>query len=225
MRVVFLNPSLSSGLSGARSLRGVIAELGDRGHDADVLEPARLRAAADLTVELGDADLVVVHDSNPSALVERVGDHHRDYGGYRLLFHTTDPAVPTDDAGIDSIDLSGYDGILAGSEASHHGYLEAGWQGRTWAWREAADTRIFHPLPATEPEADLVSFASWANAEQSTMLRDLLLRPARQLRACGARSTVRLRRAWRGSASGSPGFTTAPRSPTRRSRSSSPGTG
>ena len=181
MKVVFLNPSLSSGHSGARSLRGVIAELRERGHDADVLEPARPPAGGDLVVHLNDADLVVVDGTCPPALAERIGDHHRRDGGYRLLFHATDPA-----AGTNSVDLSGYDGVLAGSEAICHRYLEAGWQGQSWAWREAADTRIFHPLPAIEPDADLVAFASWSDAGQSAMLRDVLLHPARQLRLRGA---------------------------------------
>ncbi|HEY6144844.1 MAG TPA: glycosyltransferase [Solirubrobacterales bacterium] len=186
MKVVFLNPSLAQGQRSARFLRGVAAELAERGHGVDVSEPAAGGDAALPTIGLDDADLVVVHDSSPPSLVARVGEHHRRHDGYRLLFHAVDRPAPTAAWEADSLDLSGYDGILAGDEAIHNSYLEAGWQERAWTWREAADTRIFHPLPEIEPEADLVSFANWADAEQSEALRDLLLRPARQLRLRGA---------------------------------------
>lgn len=187
MKVSFLNPSLVSGGSSARSLRGVIAELGERGHNVAVFNPARNQAPADLTVGLDEADLVVVHDSSPPALIEQIGDHCRRHDGYRLLFHATDRAAPgaAEANGFDTLNLSGYDGILAGSEAIRHSYLDAGWEERAWTWHEAADTRIFQPLPAIEPEADLVSFASWAEGAQSAALRDLLLRPTRQLRLRG----------------------------------------
>ena len=181
MAVAFLNPSLAASQRGARSLRGVIAELGELGHGVDVLEPASALTAAGLD----DADLVVVHDSSPPALVGRIGEHRRRHDGCRLLFHATVGGAPTGAPEADSLDLNGYDGILAGSEAILHSYLEAGWHERAWAWHEAADTRIFHPLPAIAPEADLVSFANWADAEEGAMLADLVLRPARQLRLRG----------------------------------------
>jgi spore maturation protein CgeB len=162
----------------------VIAELGELGHSTDLLEPARDQTAADLAAGLDDADLVVVHDSSPPVLVGQIGDHHRRHNGYRLLFHVTNRAGEAN--GPDSFDLSGFDAILAGSEAIRHSYLEAGWQERVWTWHEAADTRIFQPLPAIEPKADLVSFASWAGGSEDAALRALLLRPARQLRLRGA---------------------------------------
>lgn len=180
MKVAFLNPSLSPGQSGARSLRGVAAEFGERGHHAEVLEPARLRASADLTVALGDPDLVVVHESCSPALVERVGDHRRRDDGFRLLFHATDPAAATAAPGLGS-----YDGILAGNETIRQGYLQAGWEERVWTWREAADTRIFHPLPAIEPDADVVLIGGWGDATRAAALRELLIHPARQLRLRG----------------------------------------
>jgi len=181
MKIVFLNPSLSTGRSGARSLRGVIAELEERDHSAEVLNPTRPPASVDLAAVLGDADLVVVHESSPAALIERVCDHHRRHDGYRLLFHATDPSTPTDAAGIDS-----FDGILAGRETIRQGYVEAGWQERAWTWHEAADTRIFHPQPAIEPDADVVLIGGWGDAARAAALRELLIHPARQLRLRGA---------------------------------------
>lgn len=186
MKVVFLNPSLAASQRRARFLRGVAAELAEQGHGVDVSEPAQGEDPAIPRIDLDDADLVVVHDSSPPSLVARVGEHRRRHNGYRLLFHATDRPAPTAAAEADSLDLSGYDGILSGSEAMRDGYHEAGWQERAWTWHEAADTRIFHPLPAIEPEADLVLFANWADAGQGATLRDLLLRPARQLRLRGA---------------------------------------
>lgn len=183
MKISFLNPSLATGQSGARFVHGVIAELGELGHSVDALEPTRDQTAAELVAGLDDPDLVVVHDSSPPELVGEIGSHHRRRDDYRLLLHATDRAAETN--GIDTLDLSGYDGILAGEEAIRHDYLDAGWE-RAWTWHEAADTRIFHPLPAIEPEADLISFASWADGARGAALRNLLLRPARQLRLRGA---------------------------------------
>ena len=187
MKIAFLNPSLASGQSAARFVRGTIAELRELGHDVEVLEPARVEAPADLAIELDLADLVVVQDSTPPTLVRQIGAHHRQHDGCRLLFHAT-RAIPTDDSRTDGdgFDLSGYDGILASSRRISQSYFEADWHGPAWNWPEAADTRIFHPLPDIEPEADLVAVASWADGAQSAALRELLLRPARQLRLRGA---------------------------------------
>jgi spore maturation protein CgeB len=136
----------------------------------------------DLGACLDDADLVLVHEWNEPALVKRIGAHRARHGGYRLFFHDTHHRAATAPEEMQRFDLSGYDGVLAFGEVIRRIYLERGWAQRAWTWHEAADTRVFHPLPATEPEADLVWVGNWGDEERSEELREFLLRPARKLR-------------------------------------------
>jgi spore maturation protein CgeB len=230
VKVVFFSHSLVSDWNhgNAHFLRGVVAELQDRGHRVDVLEPAGGWSRAnllrdqgpqplrefertfpdlvareydprtlDLGAELDDADLVLVHEWNDPALVERIGAHHAGHGGYRLFFHDTHHRARTAPEEMERYDLSGYDGVLAYGEAIRQIYLERGWAARAWTWHEAADTRVFHPQPGVEPEADLVWIGNWGDGERGAELRDFLLRPARRLRLRGSVHGVRYPRAAR----------------------------
>jgi spore maturation protein CgeB len=145
----------------------------------------------DLDGELDDADLVLVHEWNEPALVKRIGEHRARHGGYRLLFHDTHHRAATAPEEMERFDLSGYDGVLAYGEVIRRIYLERGWAARAWTWHEAADTRVFRPLPAVEPEADLVWVGNWGDDERSEELREFLLRPARKLRLRGSIHGVR----------------------------------
>jgi len=224
VRVVYFSHSLVSDWNhgNAHFLRGVVAELRERGHEVAVLEPAAgwsranlerehgeqplrefRRAFPDLvpsgydleTLDLGraldGADLVVVHEWNEPSLVKRVGEHRARHDGYRLLFHDTHHRASTAPEEMERFDLSGYDGVLAYGEVIRRIYLERGWAARAWTWHEAADTRVFHPLPAVEPEADLVWIGNWGDDERDRELREFLLRPARQLRLRGSIHGVR----------------------------------
>jgi spore maturation protein CgeB len=150
-------------------------------------EPATL----DLDDALDDADLVLVHEWNEPALVKRIGDHHARRGGYRLLFHDTHHRAATAPSEMERFDLAEYDGVLAYGEVIRRIYLERGWADRAWTWHEAADTRVFQPLPGIEPEADLVWVGNWGDDERSEELREFLLRPARKLRLSGSIHGVR----------------------------------
>ena len=230
MRVVYFSHSLVSDWNhgNAHFLRGVVAELRERGHEVAVLEPAAgwsranlehehgegalrefRRAFPDLaptaydleTLDLGreldGADLVVVHEWNEPSLVQRVGEHRARHGGYRLLFHDTHHRASTAPEEMERFDLCGYDGVLAYGEVIRRIYLERGWAARAWTWHEAADTRVFHPLPQFSPEADLVWIGNWGDGERDRELREFLLRPARQLRLRGSIHGVRYPRAAR----------------------------
>jgi spore maturation protein CgeB len=230
VKVVFFSRSLVSdwGHGDAHFLRGVVAELQTRGHEALVLEPAdswsrenlvreqgekplrwfarafpELRSrtyrpeALNLDAELEDADLVLVHGSNEPALVRRIGAHHARHGGYRLLFHDTHHRALTSPREMELFDLSGYDGVLANGEAIRRAYLEHDWTARAWTWHEAADTRVFRPLPQIEREADLVWVGNWAEGERNGELREFLLGPARKLRLRGSVHAVGYPRAAR----------------------------
>jgi spore maturation protein CgeB len=144
-----------------------------------------------LDQELDDVDLVLVHEWNEPSLVKRVGAHRARHGGYRLLFHDTHHRACTAPEEMTRFDLSEYDGVLAYGEVIRRIYLERGWAERAWTWHEAADTRVFRPLPGVEPEADLAWIGNWGDGERSEELRTFLLRPAGQLRLRGSIYGVR----------------------------------
>jgi spore maturation protein CgeB len=147
--------------------------------------------ALDLDAELDDADLVLVHEWNEPELVRRIGEHRTRHGGYRLLFHDTHHRAATAPGEMARFDLSGYDGVLAYGEVIRQIYLERGWAKQAWTWHEAADTRIFQPLPGVKTEADLVWVGNWGDGERNEELREFLLGPARRLRVQGSIYGVR----------------------------------
>jgi len=230
MRVVVFSHSLVSDWNhgNAHFLRGVVAELQERGHEVNVYEPAGgwsrgnlvrehgeepLRDFArafpqlqsrpydpkdfDLDRALDDADLVLVHEWNEPELVARIGSHRSRHGGYRLLFHDTHHRAATAPQEMARFDLSDYDGVLAYGEVIRRIYLDRDWAPRAWTWHEAADTRVFHPLPEIEPASDLVWIGNWGDGERSEELRTFLLRPARRARLRGSIYGVRYPRSAR----------------------------
>jgi spore maturation protein CgeB len=140
----------------------------------------------DLDRVLHSADLVLVHEWNEPELVAALGHHHRNHPAYRLLFHDTHHRSITDPRAIGRYDLSGYDGVLAFGEVIARTYLSNGWARAAWTWHEAADTRVFHPLPNVAPVEDLIWIGNWGDDERTEELREFLLEPVKQLglRAC-----------------------------------------
>lgn len=183
MRVVFFSDSLVSDGKHDRAhfLRGVVAELQERGHAVEVFE-----RMPNLDDALDEADLVIVHEWNHPRLVRLVGEHRARHDGYRLLFHDTHHRAVTAPEEMRRFDLTHYDGVLASGEVIRHAYLEHGWAAHVWTWHEAADVRVFHPLPMIEHEADLVWVGGWGDGERGQELRDFLLRPARGARLHGS---------------------------------------
>jgi spore maturation protein CgeB len=209
----------------AHFLRGICSELIARGHDVRVLEPRDGWSRANLVAEQGSepladfarafpqlrseeyeldeldldaaldhADLVLVHEWSPPKLVRRIG-RHRARGGYRLLFHDTHHRAATKPEAMARFDLSNYDGVLAFGEVVRLIYLERGWTGRAWTWHEAADTRVFRPLPEAREE-DVVWIGNWGDDERTAELREFVFDPARRLRLSGSVHGVRY--PWRG---------------------------
>jgi spore maturation protein CgeB len=138
-------------------------------------------ATLDLDVALADADLVLVHEWNDHALVQRIGLHRQAHPNYRLLFHDTHHRAVTDPASMAAYDLRHYDGVLAFGSAIRDLYLRQGWCERAWTWHEAADPRVFHPLPGTTQEGDLVWIGNWGDEERTAELHEFLLEPVRHL--------------------------------------------
>ncbi|MGE0310059.1 MAG: glycosyltransferase [Lautropia sp.] len=153
----------------------------------DLLARTYTPPAPDLDAVLDGADLVIVHEWNPHELVRRIGEHHRDNGGYRLFFHDTHHRAVTDPSGIAAYELRHYDGVLAFGEVLRDLYLRHGWAKDAWTWHEAADTRLFRPLPRTTADGDLVWIGNWGDDERAEELSTFLLEP---VRALGLRARV-----------------------------------
>ncbi len=145
----------------------------------------------DFADALAGADVVLVHEWNDHTLVRQIGEHHAHHtrGGYRLLFHDTHHRSVTERASMAAYDLRHYDGVLAFGRIIRDLYLSEGWTRRAWTWHEAADVRVFHPLPDTglEPAGDLVWIGNWGDDERTAELHEFLLEPVRSL---GLRAAV-----------------------------------
>ena len=145
----------------------------------------------DLADVLTDVDLVLVHEWNDHELVRRIGAHRVGTDGYRLLFHDSHHRSVTAPASMAAYDLSGYDGVLAYGKAIGDVYAARRWTQRTWIWHEAADTRIFRPLPELEKELDVVWIGNWGDGERTEELTEFLLRPVKALKLKAAVYGVR----------------------------------
>ncbi len=141
----------------------------------------------DLEEALDGCDLVLVHEWNDHELVRRIGAYRRQHPDVRLLFHDTHHRAATEPESMSAYDLSGYDGVLAFGGAIRDLYLQRGWAERVWVWHEAADPRVFHPMPEVEKEGDLVWVGNWGDEERTAELHEYLLQP---VEALGLRATV-----------------------------------
>lgn len=195
----------------AHFLRGVATELQARGIDVRVYEPADAWSAANLVADHGPealdatrgaypalrigrydpaafdldealdaADVVLVHEWNTHDLVRRVGSYRRTRRCV-LLFHDTHHRSVSDADALGRYDLGDYDGVLAFGEVIRERYLRHGWAGRAWTWHEAADTRVFRPLPHVPRDCDLVWIGNWGDDERTAELREFLVEPAGNL--------------------------------------------
>jgi spore maturation protein CgeB len=138
-------------------------------------------AGIDLDRVLAGADLVLVHEWNDHELVRRIGEHRQVNGGYKLLFHDTHHRSVTEPHSMAAYDLRHYDGVLAFGSVIRDLYRRHGWCERAWTWHEAADTRVFKPLPARTREGDLVWIGNWGDEERTAELHEFLLSPVKDL--------------------------------------------
>jgi spore maturation protein CgeB len=138
-------------------------------------------ATLDLQEALDGADLVLVHEWNDPDLVRRMGLHRRDHPGCRLLFHDTHHRSVTAPHSMAAYDLRHYDGVLAFGGVIRDLYRQHGWAQRAWTWHEAADTRVFAPVPDAPREGDLVWIGNWGDEERTAELHEFLLDPVRAL--------------------------------------------
>lgn len=128
---------------------------------------------------LDGAQLVVVHEWNEPELIERIGAVRRMNGNFVLLFHDTHHRI----AGHEDLPftLRDYDGVLAYGQVLTDKYLRNRWTSRAWTWHEAADIRVFHPLPKIQRTLDLVWIGNWGDDERTAELQEFLVKPVKDL--------------------------------------------
>lgn len=148
-------------------------------------------AVLDLDEVLEGAGLVLVHEWNDHGLVRRIGEHHKNGGRYRLLFHDTHHRSVTARDEMAGYDLSGYDGVLAFGAMIRDLYLREGWAAHAWTWHEAADARLFHPIEGEPCDGDLVWIGNWGDEERTAELHEFLFGPVRALGLSGRIHGVR----------------------------------
>ncbi len=145
----------------------------------------------DLETALDGADLVIVHEWNDHDLVRGIGDCRKRGGRFRLLFHDTHHRSVTARETMAAYDLSGYDGVLAFGGMIRDLYLREGRTPHAWTWHEAADTRVFHPIPGEPCDGDLVWIGNWGDEERTAELNAFLFGPVRGLGLTGRVHGVR----------------------------------
>jgi spore maturation protein CgeB len=135
----------------------------------------------DLDGYLRNADVVIVHEWNTHALVARIGRHRAANDHYQLLFHDTHHRCLTERNAMEAYDLLHFDGVLAYGNVIRDSYVRNGWASHAWTWHEAADTRVFRPLPSQEKIGDVVWIGNWGDDERADTLREFLIEPVKEL--------------------------------------------
>lgn len=196
----------------AHFLRGVARELVRMGHRVDICEPANgwsraqarldggepalLEAASlipgvnnllyeepiDVAALLEGADLVIVHEWNPKALIADIGRLRAHDASFKLLFHDTHHRAISAPDELAEFDLDGYDGVLAFGEVLRDIYVRRGWARQAFTWHEAADVELYKPLPGAEKTKDVVWIGNWGDDERSAELKEYLIDPIRRLK-------------------------------------------
>jgi CRISPR-associated Cas5-like protein len=136
--------------------------------------------ALDLDQALEAADVVLVHEWNPPALIERIGRHAAN-NRYKLFFHDTHHRCISDPDSMARLDLRHYHGVLAFGRTIAEQYLQRGWTARAWTWHEAADTCRFKPLLPAARQGDLIWIGNWGDDERSAELHEFLISPVKAL--------------------------------------------
>jgi len=169
------------------SLRNLRQERGEAAVEAFNAAFPRLRstfyepATLDLDRALEGADVVIAHEWNPPQMIAQLGRHRALVGGFKLLFHDTHHRIVSAPQQMRALDLSNYDGVLAFGEALRSRYERLAAVPRAWTWHEAADTRIFRPMPGMDKPLDLVWVGNWGDGERNRELTEYLIDPVRDL--------------------------------------------
>jgi spore maturation protein CgeB len=144
----------------------------------------------DLDAATADSDLVIVHEWNAPELIAAIGRRRAAGAPFTLLFHDTHHRSVTAQREIEGLDLDGYDAVLAFGEVLRELYVRAGWGRQALTWHEAADTALFHPLPA-QKDVDVIWIGNWGDNERSREIETYLVNPVARLGISGRIHGVR----------------------------------
>src|SRR5690348_9699935 len=170
------------------SLANLLADAGEEAVDAFHERFPALKSqtysADDANLEelLDGVDLAIVHEWNSPDLIQRIGRYRRKHSHLRIFFHDTHHRAVTAPADMNRNDLTDYDGILVYGTALIPPYERMGWRRELHVWHEAADVRVFHPMPSVAKTGDLVWIGNWGDDERTAELERFLIGPAEQLR-------------------------------------------
>lgn len=128
-----------------------------------------------LDSELCRADVVLVHEWTPPALVNAILKQ-KSKRDFRALFHDTHHRAYTNPKEILAMDLPQFDGILAFGEAIRRIYCDGFGIKRAWTFHEAADTTHFFPV-SEEKDTDIVWVGNWGDEERTRELEQFLINP------------------------------------------------
>ncbi len=129
---------------------------------------------------LDGADVVFLHEWNPPALAAMLLSLRKQVG-FKLVFHDTHHRASSSPEAIRQLGVTRFDGVFTFGDSLTHIYQRIFAMQNVWTLHEAADTRLFRPLPGTEQEQDIVWIGNWGDDERSAEIRDFLLAPASQL--------------------------------------------
>ncbi|MGI4828026.1 MAG: CgeB family protein [Janthinobacterium lividum] len=129
---------------------------------------------------LRDTEVVILHEWNLPALAHVLLDL-RENLRFKLLFHDTHHRASSSPESIQLFGTNRFDGVLAFGEALRSMYRKRFGIQHVWTLHEAADTRIFHPLPPASTRQDVVWIGNWGDDERSAEIRTYLLEPAARL--------------------------------------------
>ncbi len=170
--------NLRQELQGEASLRQFSASYPDL--RVALYDAARISDPALWGQLLEGADAVILHEWNPPALAYALLDLREELG-FKLIFHDTHHRASSSPGSIQSFGIARFDAVLVFGEALRTIYRERFGITKVWTLHEAADTRLFHPITATEDEQDVVWIGNWGDEERSAEIREYLLYPAAKL--------------------------------------------
>ena len=201
----------------AHFLRGIVADLLEKGHKVEVYEPTDGWSYENMIREHGGEAAINFKKEFPSLKSNFYFPDETDYAalvegadlvivhewntsglvselgklkekfGYHLLFHDTHHRSVSAPEEMQRYDLSNYDGVLAFGEVIKDIYLKNGWTKNAWTWHEAADTRHFYPRCCPDKVGDLVWIGNWGDNERAEELEEFLIRPVEEL---GLKATI-----------------------------------
>jgi spore maturation protein CgeB len=137
-----------------------------------------------LTLELGGADVVIIHEWNHPEVANTILSLKAELG-FLCLFHDTHHRAITNTSEILRFHLQCFDGVLAFTESIRRIYADGFGVPQAWTFHEAADVRHFYPREAPR-EIDLLYVGYCQEAECSRELTEYLIEPVAELRDCKA---------------------------------------